>query len=331
MLPIDLQNEDVFHIYRFTTVRAALVDTTMLIELTIPVVERTQYTLYRTIPVPFKAGDRTIITTSKSRLFILSDDMSEYIPIETDEYTHAMTNKHKELIFNSVQNAHFINDDSCEMSILLNPTKKAIEAACDTHNIPGANFFVAIERNILYYIYVDKMVKVQEQCRGKPTTVHIIESNGYINLDKNCRINTDKISIRPHLNTRINSASIINLAEWSQNLTISTFKDMVGESLLLETSTDLKESHLIQNHESEYDKLIDQVDELIKNREYRLKLEQIHFDDIKTGLISSSTAILVAVLAFLIIITIAYKWLWRSIIEKMPKMLVRDPYPWTSR
>lgn len=114
----------------------------MLIELTLP--------LYRTIPVPFMMIKRLL---QPQHLFILNDDMTEYIPIEKDEYEHATANRYKEIIFNPVQNAHFTNDESCEMSILLNPTKKAIERACDTHNIPAANYFVAIETNNLYYIH----------------------------------------------------------------------------------------------------------------------------------------------------------------------------------
>lgn len=300
MLPIDPQNEDVLHIYRFTTVRAALVDATMFIELTLPIVERTLYTLYRTIPVPFKTGDQTIITTSKSRLFILSDDMSEYIPIETDEYTHAIKNRNEELIFNPAQNAHFTNDDSCEMSILLNPIKRAIESACDTHIIPAANYFVAIEPNMLYYIYVDKMVKIKEQCRGKPTTTHIIQSSGYIQLDRNCRINTDKISIRPHLNMQINTTSIIKLAEYSQNITIKTLKEMASEMLAPDAIGDVETNHLIQNTENEYGKLIDQANELLKDRKYDDEFQKVHINHIITGVISTLVAIVISVVAIFI-------------------------------
>lgn len=93
ILPIEPLAEDILHIYRFTTVRAALVEITMFIELTIPVVERDRYTLYKTIPVPVKTPENTIITTTKSQFFILSDDMSEYIPLTADEYKNAIMNK----------------------------------------------------------------------------------------------------------------------------------------------------------------------------------------------------------------------------------------------
>lgn len=339
MLPIEPSDEDILHIYRFTTARAALISDTLLVEMTFPIIEREKYTLYKTIPIPVKTGDQTIITTSKSRFFLLGDDMAEYIPIGTDEYSQAVKNKRGELIFNPAQNAHFTSDESCEMSILLNPTEKAIKRSCDTHTIPTATYFIAVEQNLLYYVYVQKTTLIREHCSGKPTTTHELVENGYIKLDRNCRINTDKISIRPHLDVRINSTSIIKLAESTQNITFTTLNDMTGGSSVWTDDIENEGSILIQNHESEYAKLIAKTDELIREQNYNERFAQIDSNDLKTGMASSSFAIFITVIIVISVVVILYKKffgiaIWQQLAktlegqtDNIPKLFIRYKYP----
>lgn len=136
-LPINIYGEDILHVYKFTTTRAALYDNKILLELTIPIIERTKYTIYKTIPVPVKTGENSIIIASNPKHFLLTDDHREYIEIEDDEHNGAKVNGDNELIISPAQNAHFTSDGSCEMSILLKSSEKLIQNNCETHYSRG--------------------------------------------------------------------------------------------------------------------------------------------------------------------------------------------------
>lgn len=192
-MPIEIPTENVLHIFKFSTTRAALIGKRLLIEMTAPVVERNNYSLYRSIPIPIKMDEQTRIISSQSQYFLISDDLREYILIDEEEYSVAKTNRRGEIIFIPAQNGHFTHDSSCEMSILMSPIKKSIAKVCKTNLIPSAVYFVAIEQNSMYYIHIEKTIHILERCNGKPATMHVIETSGYLKLNRKCRINTDKI------------------------------------------------------------------------------------------------------------------------------------------
>lgn len=336
-MPIDVQEEDVLHIFKFSATRAALIGKRLLIEMTIPVVERTEYSLHRSIPVPIKIGEQTRIISSHPQYFLISNDLREYILIDEAEYSDAKTNRKGELIFSPAQNVHFAYDSSCEISIFMSSIKNSIAKICNTNVIPSAVYFVAIEQNSIYYVYTEKTVHILEHCNGKPSTINALETSGYLKLNRKCRINTDKISIRPHLNTRLDSPKIIELSETTNNLTLETLTEIIGE---IPASIDLKsdDSILIQNHDDDYRKLVAKTDNLIKENAYEIKFEQIGYGNIKTGIISSGSAISITMIAIIVIFFILYKKFfnaatWIKLAKKLenqseniPKLFIKKIY-----
>lgn len=333
-MPIHMQTEDVLHIFKFSTIRAALIGNRLLIEMTIPVVERKEYSLYRSIPVPIKIKEQTQIVSSQPQYFLISDDLHEYILIDEDEYLTAKTNREGEMIFSPAQNVHFTHDNSCEISILMSPIKNSIKKVCKKNLIPSAVYFVAIELNSIYYIHTEKKLHILERCNGKPATMHLLSTSGYLKLDKKCKISTDSISIRPHFNTRIDSPEIIKLSETTNNITLETLSEIVEEIPPLVT---IKSGNniLIQNHNEDYQKLMTKTDKLIKESTYANKFDEMNYKNYKTGIISSTISISYATLIAIIIVIITYKKFfcantWTKLASKLeqqtqniPKLFVR--------
>lgn len=310
-LPIDVTEEDVLHIFKFTTTRAALLGTLLMIELTIPVVERTQYFLHTSIPIPIKIQQQTLIISTQRRYFLISNDLREYIEIEEKEYSGARTNRKGQLIFSPAQNAHLTHENSCEMSIFMSPIKNSIEKVCRTNVIPSGVYFIAIEQNSLYYIHVEKNVHILERCNGKASTINTLDTSGYLKLNRKCRINTDKISIRPHLNTRITSLEVVELSGATDNLLLESISKIIGD-LPAEIEFKNNDSILIQNHNDDYKKLIDKTEKLITDNAIEMKFKQLDFKNIKTGLISSGCTISFSIILFIIIIIVIYKKFYSS-------------------
>lgn len=334
-LPIDIQTEDVLHIFKFATIRAALMNNRLLIEITIPVVERKEYSLYRSIPVPLKIKEQTQIVSSQPQYFLISDDFHEYILIDEEEYLAAKTNRRGVMIFSPAQNVHFTHDNSCEMSIFMSPIKNSIKKVCKTNIIPSAVYFVAIELNSIYYIHTEKKLHILERCNGKPAIMHLLSTSGYLKLDKKCKISTDSISIRPHSNTRIESPKIIKLLESTNNIILETLSEIVEEipaSVTIESGNNI----LIQNHNEDYLKLMTKTDKLIKEITYANRFDEIKYENYKTGVISSTISISYATLIAITIVIITYKKFfcantWTKLANKLeqqtqniPKLFVRN-------
>lgn len=88
-IPIDMKQEDILHIFKFSTTQAALIGTRLLIEITVPVVDRTEYSLFRSIPIPMKIGEETRIISAQPQYFLLSNDLREYILMDDKEFSDA--------------------------------------------------------------------------------------------------------------------------------------------------------------------------------------------------------------------------------------------------
>lgn len=334
-MPIDMQQEDVLHIFKFAITKAALIGRRLLIELTVPVIERTKYALHRSIPIPTKIDKQTIIISSQPLYFLISHDLREYILINNEEFFDSKANRKGELIISPSQNAHFTHDKSCEMSIFMSPLHNSIGNVCTTSLIPPAVYFVAIEKNALYYIHTEQTLHVLERCNGKAATMHAIQTSGYLKLNKKCRINTDKISIRPHLNTRFDSTKIIELPEATINLTIEALSPIIDD---MPNSIDFekRDNILVQNHNEDYRKLIAKTNKLIRENAYNVKFNEIYSDNFKTGIFSTCFAISFSIIVVVIILLILYKKFfhfstWMKLATKLeqqseniPKLFVRE-------
>ena len=96
-----------------------------------------------------------------------------------------------------------------------------------------------------------KTIHILERCSGKRATMHAIKTSGYLKLNQKCSINANKISIRQHINTKIESLEIIELTEATNNLTLEALSKMTEQ---IPESADLNsdENILIHKHSEDY-------------------------------------------------------------------------------
>lgn len=57
-LPIDCNKDDIFHIFRFSSIKSTLYAQKILFEVNIPVVEKEQYRLFKATPIPIHIAER---------------------------------------------------------------------------------------------------------------------------------------------------------------------------------------------------------------------------------------------------------------------------------
>lgn len=273
-LPIELGTENPLHIFKFSSVSASLYGDRMYIEINIPIIERELYSIYKIIPVPTKVVNHTLVIKTTMDYVMINNNDNKYIPIKTDEYTNAQRNIRGEKIIRPAENAHSDFEQTCEINIMKNPSRKIIMELCETKILPNSNYFIPINANDLYYVLVNHPVSAYEYCRNKISESHHFEKSGVLKLQQDCRINTDKISLRPRTNYKINSDGIIELGNRFENTVIDAFMEKTMN--LTNITIEIPEmTILVKNHIPDFNELSERADKLIEKVKMEKRFENI--------------------------------------------------------
>lgn len=342
MLPIDLDHETALHAFKFASARAALYENRVLIEFTLPVIERDKFTIHEIIAVPLIIDQKIMLIDQSFVMFLLNEAATQYIPLRRDELSRAKINNVGEYIISPELDTHFVRDDSCEMNIMLNPFRKYIEKTCSIRIIPTTTYFTTISPNDLYYVCTNEPIKIQEHCNGKSMSVHILKESGTLKLESNCRVNTNKLSLRTKTNYRMENFEIFEITNHAKNLTMSIFKEKAGDTISLPPLLDA-EPILIQDQERDYDKLIEMGNRMAHEQKYKFDFERMKYDTSwKVGWATILMFILAVIVAGAFALCVYKKVFnlgnWMIFLKKfgdesgtIPKVFVRNIYPRTPR
>lgn len=338
-LPINFNIENPLHIFKYSKISTSLFDNRLLMEVTIPVVERESYTVYKIIPIPTSINNLTVIINPSTYHVLINDEQKEYVPITEKEFVKGKFNLRGEKIIKPAENARIEYSQNCEISIFMNPTKDTILQHCDIKVIPNSNYFISLNSNDMFYAKIMKPLIVTEYCRGKPVQNYEIHENGLLQLEKECRIITDKVSLRPRANFRFESKDVIVLANITQKITLESISDKL-HTIFNITIPHLDENVLIQDFTSDYNNLFEKAEKLIEKTKLNSKMEEIHYDNINNSKKTYITIFLIVMIVLSIIIFLVWyfytqffnlgTWvklatkLGNENIDNIPKLFVRN-------
>lgn len=306
-LPIDFAIEDPLHIFKYSKIVSTLYGDRILMEVVIPIIEREKYTAYEIIPIPTTINDHTVIIKPTTKYILINDNGKDYIPITSSEYLLGETNLCGEKIIKPAENAHLDFTENCEISIFMHPNKKTIEKLCTFKLIQTTNYFISINSHEIYFVHVVKPITVMEYCRHRPAKVHEIKTNGLLKLEKDCRIITNKISLRPRTNYNYSSKDIITLSNHTLNTNLTSFFKI--RKIMKQDIPPIEGNMLIQDHSVEFNNLIDKADKLIQknNRDRRWnEVKNYHETNIANAIYFTLSMFLTIILVIIIIMIYAY-------------------------
>lgn len=297
-LPVNLKFENPLHTFKHSTVTASLFDKRLLIEITIPILEREIYTIYKIIPIPAVINNSVnVIILPSTDYFLLNDIGSEYIPITETEFSTSVFNIASEKIIKPAENVHLDYHESCELNIFMNPNENVISRLCNMKVIPRANYFTPIDVSNTFYVTISSPITVFEHCRNKTVQTHYLNASGILELEKFCRINTEKISLRPRTNIRFLSNGIVSLNEKTHAITINAFLDKMKKiNVSIPALTMKDQAILIHDPKLDFNYLNEKANQLIKDTEYEVKFKEIHYDNENTFTNSLITATTISVI-----------------------------------
>lgn len=307
-LPIDFILENPLHIFKYAKIVSALYGNRIMMEVNIPIVERGSYTIYEVIPIPTTINGTTIIIRPSTRYVLLNDNEKEFMPITPREYFKGKFNLQGERIIKPAENAIIDYSQNCEISIFMQPKAAILKEFCDIKSIPTSNYFVSINANDAYYVHIAKPTLVMEYCRHLPAQSHEIKESGILTIDKDCRIVTDKISLRPRNNYSYESKQIITLANHTTDITFKVISERVKRSNNISIPK-LDENVLIQDSSIDFDTLIDRANKLIDKTEFDDKWNRMQYQSIQFSRKSYGfTAVVAIIIVALVIAVIWYSY-----------------------
>lgn len=273
-LPIDFNLENPLHIFKYSKIATSLYGNRLLMEVTIPIVERESYTVYKIIPIPTTVDNKTVIINPSTFYILLSDKQAEYIPITEEEFTRGHFNMRGEKLINPAENARIDYSQNCEVSIFMNPSKEIISKYCDIKVIPKSNYFISLNANDMFYVNVATPIIVTEYCHGFAAKQQEIAKNGLIQISKECRITTDKISLRPRANYKFESKAIITLSNNTDSITFESINTKINYLQNI-SIPNIEDNILIQDYTSDFDVLFNKAEKLIEKSKLETRLNAI--------------------------------------------------------
>lgn len=331
-LPIDFSKENPLHIFKYSQIATSLYGTRLLLEITIPIIERDIYTVYRIIPIPILIHNTMAIINPSTYYVLTNDAEKEYLPITAKEYSQSRFNIQGEKIIKPAENAHFDFSENCEMSILMNPkkTKEILSNFCDVKIIPTSNYFISINSNDLFYLMLNTSIIITEYCKNQTPKIQDIHTSGLLHLDKNCRITTDKISLRPRLNYKFESSKFVILRNITQQITLQTIAEKI-KSFSNFSIPNIEDTVLIQDYTSDFNNLAERASHIIDKTKSQMKWEQINIERISntknTIFTSMGISTIIFILILLLIWFLYYKFFQLTTWIKLAKKLGHNNGP----
>lgn len=331
--------ENPLHLFKYSKIMSTLFGNRILMEVNIPIMEREIYTAYEIIPIPTTIDNDTIIIKPSTRYVLLNDGRKEYISITPREYLDSKFNLRGERIIKPAENAMLDYSQNCEISIFMQPKVSTLKKYCDVKIIPTSNYFISINSNDAYYLHIAKPLLITEYCRHSAAQVHEINKNGVLTLKRDCRVVTDKISLRPRINYKYDSKNIITLTNHTMDI---TFKGIFEKAKLSYNFSipKIDDNILIQDISSDFDRLVEKADKLIEKTDFDTKWNKIQYENYFTSTKSYAFTAFIAILITILIIVIAWyfyrnffsvgTWikladvLGRGNVDRVPQLFIRN-------
>lgn len=158
-------------------------------------------------------------------------------------------------------------------------------------------------------------------------------------ISKDCRVVTDRISLRPRNNYRYDSKQIIKLTNHTTNIIFMAISERVNRSFNF-TIPVKDDNILIQDSSNDFDMLIERANKLIEKTESDKKWNSIQFEAVHASRISYGFTTLVAITIIVLIIAVVWyfytkffkvdTWiklaesLGRGNIDRVPQLFIRN-------
>lgn len=295
-LPINLKMQHAYNIFAVTTSKATLLNKKILIKINIPIIERDELILYRTVPIPTAVDDKLIIILPTTKYFLFNNNKREITPINYEEITQCHKTLKKELLC-APEAATIINKDaSCELTLITDLNREAVQKICEFRFVPKKNYFIQITQNNEYYCIIHTPLLITESCPEENIHTMSIVKNGKIKLKPGCTITTNEIKITAPL-IKINEPEILKPIFRFSKLNENSILEITGNiSYLTERNYSMI---ILEDYNNEIVEMSEKIKQTIEKSKEKLNMESL-VEDNKSDIYSTLVLIGIGILILVV-------------------------------
>lgn len=208
-LPITIGKDNLFNIFKVTNLKTTLHKDRILMELTIPIIDREKFQIFRAIPIPSEFGDQFAIIKPTSDLFLTNTERSKYIAFAENDLDNCLFISENKSVCSHFEQIYNDPNTMCELMLLSAPYSEKIPSSCHIQQIPKHNYYINLHTTNSFYCVIATQMHPQIICPDKVEPNRLINS-GILQLRGGCYLKDGPTILKPHSSTTFDVKEIIN-------------------------------------------------------------------------------------------------------------------------
>lgn len=281
ILPINMENENIYEIFKYTTIRSTLHEDKIIIELSLPLIENEKWIFYKTTPLPINNKTNCVIIRTTHTHFFTDLNHKAYIPTEKNSLKNCVKTQSK--IICKINEIMTSTDKICELLLLDDTNLKKIPEECEVAAISNKNYILNTNPN-KYYLSTSKPYNIRTNCNDQIKNINIT-TNGYLNIEPGCTAVSSFFKIKQAtVKKQLNFISITP----EFNFNFENFDKHIKPEKT-------EQNYVVHDHRKDFDNLIKKTSEIKK-----LEQEQLTTTQFFTYTFSPFTAIIIFTTIFVL-------------------------------
>lgn len=295
-LPISVRSRgDVYKILEIAHSKIRVSNKTMLVELSIPLVEDKKYIIFKSTPIPILHNGVMCGIKSEKKVIMANIDNKEYMEISESELNQCIRTEQKEFICLTTTPTIVSDFNACEADILFGDGSE-FPNSCQLVKIRNTTYVSEINKPGVYIITPNKNAKIRTICNGTGVKIEVIKTQIELTTEPNCVVRVGRYRLRQSGIFVTNHTNIGNVEINLRNLEYKEIAPLnitskISEIAFIDSSNDF--SKLIQEAE-----VLEHRENSIKNIEKLQTDYSLHSYSL-LGL-STTTVIILAFLGYII-------------------------------
>lgn len=195
--------------FKLSQIKSTIHGQKIIIEITIPIVERERFHLYKASPIPTTANSSYLIPFVHSTYFLMNVEQTKYVPMNQKQLDGGRMMSSNEMLYQPTNTTLLTSNGICEWQVLSGATASELQEACQFTPFLHKNVIMTVIENEIIFVNSHRNSSIFEACNGTEYTQRKIFGRGTIEIDSNCLFKTGNYIIRPHKTKIVEGSQII--------------------------------------------------------------------------------------------------------------------------
>lgn len=178
------------------SIKGTILRRKMLVEITIPLINKSLFKLYQIVSLPMRYDNEAIIIKTENQNYLVNNETRTFLPIQISDLQNCKQIFNRSLLCYPHMEMYFENEKMCESNILFEQDTKTLIDTCDYQRIADMNYIKRLTDNS-YHISIKSPLEVRENCIKQLTKSYTINQTGILKIDLNCEIILNNMKISP--------------------------------------------------------------------------------------------------------------------------------------